>query len=419
MDYALICISFFVLMLVNWKRDKNFFAPNQLFCGYWFIQILFIVPICGISTWEYDGLFWILCALLFFSVAFIAVRYINNSCYIAAVSFDKTISRPLIYGALVVTGIGILVHLISIIQMNALNISDVLFHWSKVSEHLYAVRAEGGEKSSALSKISLIALYTFPLLAGYYHSEIKHKFITAFGMIFITYIALLLGTKAVIMTSCVLWFSGWLTAYIQKNKTVSWNYSVKFILGSFGLVLVSLLAMFVRIYGSSGCTVPLALEVMHSIFGNYAFAHLLAFDHWLYGFEWTTFTGGQYTFFGIFNTLGLADRAIGIFRDVLYIGSLHTNVYTVFRSLITDFSPIGAFGFMAVIGAVSGLAYKRLISGNESSPLAVTICVMTYAFILWSFVTSIFAYASYICAFILFYLCQKLINWKSRRQNEF
>ena len=152
---------------------------------------------------------------------------------------------------------------------------------------------------------------------------------------------------------------------------------------------------------------------MHDIFANYAFAHLLAFDHWFANFTWEVFTGGQYTFFGIFNTLGLANREIGIFRDVLYIGSLHTNVYTVFRSIVTDFSPIGGLLFMALLGFIASYAYKKVRFSHEAEPLAVTVLVMIYAFILWSFVTSVFAYASYICAFVYFYLCQKFINWRS------
>ncbi len=192
------------------------------------------------------------------------------------------------------------------------------------------------------------------------------------------------------------------------------KYIWKIFLG-IGLVLfLSFLGMFSRIYGVPGNTVSSALLGIQNIFSNYAFAHLLAFDHWFSGFEWTVFTGGQYTFFGIFNAIGLATRESGIFGDVLYIGSVHTNVYTVFRPLVTDFSPVGAVIFMAVVGYISGHTYKKVASGGGPHPLSVTVCVMVYAFILWGFVTSIFAYASYICAFVYFYLCQKLVIWKSR-----
>lgn len=416
MSYLLVCMGLLIISIFNYKRDKNLYAPNQLLCLYWGIQVAVIVPVCGFSTWKYSGLFWLVYAVFSFAVAFIIARG-KDKYELTGLPYKKTMPYSFLYGILFVTGLGIVTRLVSIIYLNELSVSDVLFHLSNVSQHLYAVKSGGGEKSNIISRLSLVFLYAFPMFAGYYHSVIRHKLISWVGMALIAYIALILGTKSVFITSCVLWVSGWLTAYIEANKTVPWKYSIKFIYGMAGLLIILLLAMFIRIYGYPGYTIPRALNYMHTIFGNYAIAHLLAFDHWYNSFYWDTFTGGQYTFFGIFNALGLAERLPGIYRDVLYIGSLNTNVYTVFRSLITDFSPVGALAFMAVFGIISGSAYRRLLNGTESSPLAVTVCVMGYSFILWSFVTSIFAYSSYICAFAVFYFGQKLINWELSGRN--
>lgn len=416
MNYLLVCMGLLIISLFNYKRDKNLYAPNQLLCLYWGIQVAVIVPVCGFSTWKYSGLFWLVCAVFSFAAAFIIARG-KDKYELTDLSHKRIVPCSFLYGILFVTGLGIVTRLVSIIYLNELSVSDVLFHLSNVSQHLYAVNNGGGEKSNIVSKLSLVLLYAFPMFAGYYHSVIRHKLISWIGMALIAYIALILGTKSVFITSCVLWVSGWLTAYIEANKTVPWKYSIKFIYGMVGLLIILLFAMFIRVYGYSGFTVPTAIDQVRNIFGYYAFAHLLAFDHWYSSFYWDTFTGGQYTFFGIFNALGLAERLSGIYRDYLHIGSLSTNVYTVFRSLITDFSPVGALAFMAGFGIISGLAYRRLLNRTESSPLAVTVCVMGYSFILWSFVTSIFAYSSYICAFAVFYFGQKLINWELRGQN--
>ena len=50
---------------------------------------------------------------------------------------------------------------------------------------------------------------------------------------------------------------------------------------------------------------------------------------------------------------------------------------------------------MVFLGFIASYAYNKVRFSQESEPLAVTVLVMVYAFILWSFVTSVFAYASY------------------------
>lgn len=410
MEYLLIIGLCLALLFFDCKKDNNLFAPHQLFGWYWFVQSLIIVPLCGFSTWEYSGLGYIVACLVTFSIPF---WVFNGGAAAPAVQLPRICPSTLLHGIVLLTGLGIIAHIVSIFLMYDISIKDALLHLSTVSEKLYAIRANGGEKSSILSKVSLIFLYAYPVLTGYYYQKLKNKLYSVIGLLLILYVSLLLGTKAVFMTSCVLWGSGWLVAFIERNRVVETRNLLKYLSVGIFIIFFLLIGMFVRIYGGSSCTVKLALSVMHDIFANYAFAHLLAFDHWFAGFTWEVFTGGQYTFFGIFNTLGLANREIGIFRDVLYIGSLHTNVYTVFRSIVTDFSPIGGLLFMALLGFIASYAYKKVRFSKESEPLAVTVLVMVYAFILWSFVTSVFAYASYICAFVYFYLCQKLINWRS------
>ena len=410
MEYLLIIGLYLAMLFFDCKKDNNLFAPHQLFSWYWFIQSLIIIPLCGFSTWEYTGLGYILVCLVVFSLPF----WVSAGNVVApTVQLPRICSSNLLHGIVLLTGMGIIAHIVSIFLMYDISIKDALLHLSTVSEKLYAIRADGGEKSTILSKVSLILLYAYPLLTGYYYRVLHNKLLTVIGLLLILYVSLLLGTKAVFMTACLLWIAGWLVASSGHHNINIRSYIPKIMLCTISLIVLLVFGMFVRLYGNAEITFESTIQATHNIFANYAFAHLLAFDHWFAGFTWEVFTGGQYTFFGIFNTLGLANREIGIFRDVLYIGALHTNVYTVFRSIVTDFSPIGGLLFMALLGFIASYAYKKVRFSKESEPLAVTVLVMIYAFILWSFVTSVFAYASYICAFVYFYLCQKFINWRS------
>jgi len=410
MEYILLCCIYVGWLFYNWRVSNDLLAPHQVFGWYWFLQILIIVPACGFTMWKYDGLLYIFLCVVAFSTGFL---FLHSKVRKPEVHFYRHISVSLLRGIIFFTGLGIIAHIFSIFELYELSIQDGVFHISTISDKLYSLRTHGGEKSSFLSKASLILLYAYPLLTGYYYRELKNKLFTIVGLLLILYVSLLLGTKALFITSVLLWISGWLVSTAERGSEykIKW---VNILVSVIGIFIILFISTYIRNYGISGNTIVNALGYTRNLFFYYTFAHLLAFDNWFFDYVWEIFTWGQYTFFGIFNTLGLAHREVGIFREVSYIGLLRTNVYTVFRSIITDFSPFGGWVFMAVWGLIASIAYKKVRFSVEASPLAVTICVVVYAFILWSFVTSIFAYASYICAFVYFYLCQKVIIWSSR-----
>jgi len=110
---------------------------------------------------------------------------------------------------------------------------------------------------------------------------------------------------------------------------------------------------------------------------------------------------GAYDFAGVFDFLNLAQRAQGIYMEGIYVGTgeWSTNIYTVFRSLIDDFSLPGAIVILLVMGMAAGFAYRKVLAGAcfWLAPLS-----FFYAFASWSGVGSIFNYNSLVLAWLLF-----------------
>lgn len=126
---------------------------------------------------------------------------------------------------------------------------------------------------------------------------------------------------------------------------------------------------------------------------------------------------GAMTFMGIANALGLADRKLGLYRDLVYFGRLNktsrSNVYTIFRLLIDDFGIIGALAFLFILGFISSKAVA-FINQRKWLFLSQVVLVAIYSLIMWSFATSIWAYTSILCAyglaFIIFSILQKPLH---------
>lgn len=108
---------------------------------------------------------------------------------------------------------------------------------------------------------------------------------------------------------------------------------------------------------------------------------------------------GFYTFMGIFDNLGVADRIAGGYTQYIYLtGTEPGNIYTAFRGLVSDFGVFGSLSFMLVIGFLGGLA---LSSRVFSSRVGLAMYVSVVGFCAYSFVFSFWAYTSNLVAMIV------------------
>jgi oligosaccharide repeat unit polymerase len=102
----------------------------------------------------------------------------------------------------------------------------------------------------------------------------------------------------------------------------------------------------------------LVLEISDQKLSNYIFGPPAAFAAWyshadVSGAEW-----GAQTFANEFDLLHLRTRIIGRYTETSnLIGTEKTNVYTLFRGLVEDFTELGAVLICACIGGLAGWLY--------------------------------------------------------------
>ncbi len=88
-----------------------------------------------------------------------------------------------------------------------------------------------------------------------------------------------------------------------------------------------------------------------------------------------------------------------------------TNVYTIFRFFIEDFGKIGALVYLFFMGWFCRKIYDGFVH-KRNLYLSTTLMCGIYFFISWSFVASIFAYATYIALMFYLYFLIKLFYRK-------
>ena len=107
---------------------------------------------------------------------------------------------------------------------------------------------------------------------------------------------------------------------------------------------------------------------------------------------------GFYTFMGILDNLGLADRIPGAYNQFYRLGFDGVgNIYTAYRGLIHDFGYVGSLLFASLLGYVGGRAFARQFTEGVSLCCYVAVA----AFFSYSFIASLFAYTAILLAFLM------------------
>ena len=172
---------------------------------------------------------------------------------------------------------------------------------------------------------------------------------------------LLTGARAAILLGLTCWFGG----YVSTLSTGSQNGLAVFTRKRVGLLLlgaVSMVAMFSSIDAirDTSWSHELIFNVEGQKLSNYIFGPPAAFAEWYAHFDSSPALWGARTFAGEFDLLHLKARVIGTYMDKTNIvGTESTNVYTLFRGLIEDFTGYGATLSAILIGVSIGSVYAN------------------------------------------------------------
>lgn len=279
-------------------------------------------------------------------------------------------------------------------------------------------RYAGNNENSILSQMGRVIIYLTSIYGGYLYAleSGKGRLLSIISIFPSMFISLTQSVKSGFITSVFLWIIGWYVAFtIMNNRKINFNFKIiKKIIVYFS-IFYSIL-FFSMIMRTGKFDMYILNEISIKIV-NYTFGHLPAFDIWFSNnYSNIEPEGGITTFAGITNYLGLSKREMGIYNEQIYYGisnyaNNHTNVFTAFRALAEDFGILFSLIIVFFTGTITGISLN-CIKKNIGILNAQWILMGTLFYISWSFVTSVWAYTSYIVALYAMYLCLKFVIWK-------
>ena len=273
-----------------------------------------------------------------------------------------------------------------------------------------------GGVTNAVNQLFLVFCYVAPLFGGFCYRWVGKwtRFVCILTLIPGIFIAMTQSMKMGMITGFVLWFSGYLVSSFSYGITV--QIKLKYIFFTGVGIIIFFAILFSSMVFRTGEISERSITDISQKFITYALGHFHCFEMWFTTYEPTVYSYGTKTFLGISNVIGLEDKIQGVYQEYHQIGQNGyygiSNIFTIFRSLIEDFGESGTYLVMFILGFFSKLSLKNLISRRNIFANQVLITA-AYAYLLWSFATSFFAYTSYIATFFVAYFLFMIFQKKS------
>lgn len=409
-----ILIIALVAVLVSLSRKYILrLEPAGVFAAMWAISIPLVLMLQHYIALQFYGILFILGGVI---MLILGTIFCDSVYHPAGNNIKLTIRKERILPVMLLLLIGAMVNpLYSIIlhgfNLNALlSMQDILNMNKQISEDRYST---GGITNMA-NQFFLIFCYAAPLFGGFCYRWCGRltKTICILTLVPGIFIALTQSMKMGMITGFILWFTGYLVCAYSYDIPI--RLKAKHLLRFMGGFAVFFGILFSSMVLRTGEISERAIMDISQKFITYAFGQFHCFDTWFTFHETSEYALGGKTFLGITNLIGLEERIQGVYQEYHQIGQNGyygiANIFTIFRSLIEDFGESGAYFVLLLLGAFSKYSFKNLICG-KSIILNQVIITAVYAYLLWSFATSFFAYTSYIAMFavalFLFIFLQK------------
>lgn len=207
----------------------------------------------------------------------------------------------------------------------------------------------------------------------------------------------LLGGRTALLLGLALWLSGYWSADRALTKARRGLFGAGTMIFALGLG-VGLLFIFVLVFGLRGAanTGKVVIEMNSGQTRDYMFGPPIAFAHWCDHRGGAPLGWGSLTLPGLYDFLGIHPRTIGTYRDYVNTTNLEqTNIFTMFRGLIEDFTLPGAFLVCAAGGWLSGCLYsepllqRRFILGLSAF---YSVALFSPLYFIFGFNSSLFAW---------------------------
>ena len=402
-----------VILLLSWKYILRL-EPAGLFAALWVFFGIFTLLLQNYIDLRFDGCVFILTGVVFCVAGTIFSDYFyqpeSTGCQIR---LKKQWVTPLLIvllvGAMVNPLYSIVLHGFSLRAL--LDIREVLEMNKGIAEDRYA----GAEAHDFLNQFFLIFSYAAPVVGGFCYRLVGklNKVLCVITLIPCTFIALTQSLKMGMIASFILFFA----SYVVSSYTFGLPIRIKGkVILNFALVIAGfLLTLFISMVFRTGEVSQKTIIEISEKFVSYAIGHMHNIDVWYTSYTPTDLTWGSHTFLGISNLLGIEERVQGIYPEFMNVGKNGfygiSNTFTIFRPLVEDFGEVGAMVAMFAMGVLGNMSLKALIAGRFIIFNQVVLIAL-FAYIMWSFSASFYAYTTYLAMFALVFVLLYLIQTK-------
>jgi|SRR5579872_608771 len=268
--------------------------------------------------------------------------------------------------------------------------------------HQWSVERYSGGLEPWSVRLLIMWVYPAVLLAGISFALARNrvqKWLAIASLIPASLVGTVFAARAGLLISLICWFSGYFAIRHHQTGGTYTLFRKKFLL-LVSAIMVGAVSFFmaidtVRIFKGGNLEVGTDLPRL----SKYFLGSVPAFCDWVHGPKSQEITMGAYTFAGVFDLLGIKQRQVGLYeRYETLAGGEDTNIYTLFRGLIQDFTLPGAMVFCIFLGIAAGYA----ASWEEKNQVgSVLILAGYYAFIIFSPLSSLFTYNGLILAWLV------------------
>jgi oligosaccharide repeat unit polymerase len=408
-------ILILMLLFLMLAFEIKILQPDGLYIGVWLVFIVGSIALLNdVYSFSFAGVNWIICGLIMFSLGYqITYRHFlnNGPQVIKEAEYIPNISWGLINAFNFLAMLGVIV---SAIHYGVSLSSFTNFTSLQNMSHNIAVQRYSGANTSSgtIGQILLSFTYVIPACAGYswiYAKNGLQKLTCIFTFIPSLLLMIITSAKLAIICYIILFFAGYYTSYLYKNKkclNLNFTNTIKYIILG-GAFFILLILSFVLRIGTSETNLAYIIIQKMAIYG---FGHIQGFDIWFTNrIPWReSFGFGANTFLAISSKLGFLEKKSGIY-DML--SGACTNVYTPFRALIEDFGSVVALVCLMIFGGIVAYFYYLIIFtakkriGSQIGMIISVFCMVYFICSPWVYTTYIFAFC--IIAFFIWFSFRK------------
>lgn len=378
----IISLGFLVTAWLCKKITSTWVNPSSILNLFWFLYTFLPLILAYKTPINPLAIMYIFVFCMLFSVSLILFNWktalkLNKDKQPAYVWFGNRLFSISFYTISVTTSIFFLIGMV----MQGFSFQEMLNPVALAGEFAN-MRYSAEVKPNIFSQAGLQGSYITIVLGGLYYGATKTDTRKNVLIIILSFLPSILAmtlqsAKGLFFFSVFVFYAGVLVAgiYNQKYQLLTISTLKKF--GIFGLFAFPLLVSSFVSRGLQGAEVEIIVEKIRFYLVTYSSGHLFAFSDWLsvryfnYGsldYRQESLSGGFYTFMSLFRLFG-DDREIpmGVYDEFYTYGKyVKTNIYTVFRGLITDFTILGSLFFALAAGFISNLFFYRLLCSKAN-----------------------------------------------------